>query len=700
MSCGARSLPRGRATACRCMSRGCARGWPRRAPTAAGWSVTRAATCWRCGRASATSTAGSRRSTGHGGRARTASSRVAREGVEEALGVWRGQPLGGVEREQPARRRARAAGGGAAGRGDRGDRARPRAGPPRRAAGPAGGAGHRASLQGAPGGAADAGAVSLRTTGRRAGGLPQPRAHGSWRSSASSPPSRCASCTRTSSSTPTRSAPSRRAGAARRRRRGAGCRCRPTARSVATATSSRSVSGCARARCGCSRSPAPAGSARRGSRWRPPARSRRTSPTARASSRSLPLHRAEDVPAAIVQALGIDRPLGRVSRRGRPNASWPPSTCCWSPTTSSTCWPPRRSSAGCSKSVRRSRSWPPAASRSRCRPRSATRWRRSRCPSPGRPTTRRRWRASTPSRCSASAREPTTPTSTLPTPTPPPSRRSAGASTGCRWRSSSRPPAADCCPPAEIAERLDTALGALGRRRAATRPRASRRCARRSTGATTCSSDDEQQCFARFAVFAGGATVEAAETVTAREPRHARPPGRQEPARAPPAGQRADPAGDARDDPRLRRASASPPTPTSEAVREHHYRYYLALAQRHGTERALWGAGAREHLARLDAEIDNLHAALGWAIAQADAERALAMAAALGCYWVMRNRYADAVDWIDQALSLPGADAHPALRVRALRTKARCLWADGARSRATRDRGRDRRRSPDGSAIP
>ena len=43
----------------------------------------------------------------------------------------------------------------------------------------------------------------------------------------------------------------------------------------------------------------------------------------------------------------------------------------------------------------------------------------------------------------------------------------------------------------------------------------------------------------------------------------------------------------------------------------------------------------------------------------------------------MRNRYADAVDWIDQALNLPGADAHPALRVRALCTKARCLWQLG-----------------------
>ena len=43
-----------------------------------------------------------------------------------------------------------------------------------------------------------------------------------------------------------------------------------------------------------------------------------------------------------------------------------------------------------------------------------------------------------------------------------------------------------------------------------------------------------------------------------------------------------------------------------DAVRERHYRHYLALAERHGDERALWGADRNEHLARLDAEIDNL----------------------------------------------------------------------------------------------
>ena len=53
----------------------------------------------------------------------------------------------------------------------------------------------------------------------------------------------------------------------------------------------------------------------------------------------------------------------------------------------------------------------------------------------------------------------------------------------------------------------------LDRRAARPARRASRRCARRSTGATTCSTSDEQRLFAALAVFAGGCTLEAAEAV-------------------------------------------------------------------------------------------------------------------------------------------------------------------------------------------
>src|SRR4051812_27844776 len=229
--------------------------------------------------------------------------------------------------------------------------------------------------------------------------------------------------------------------------------------------------------------------------------------------------------------------------------------------------------------------------------------------------------------------------------------------------------------PDEIAQRLDDALGAMG-------PGARDAPARQQTLRATIDwshellSDAEKRCFARFAVFAGGATVEAAETITASEldtldglvtkslltrRRDALVPtrlGMLETIRVY-AGERFASAADV------------------DAVRESHYRYYLALARRHGTDRALHGAGAREHLATLDAEIDTLHAALGWAVAHPSPDRALAMAAALGCYWVMRHRYAEAVDWVDKALNRPGADAYAAERVRALCTKSRCLWQIG-----------------------
>jgi predicted ATPase/class 3 adenylate cyclase len=229
--------------------------------------------------------------------------------------------------------------------------------------------------------------------------------------------------------------------------------------------------------------------------------------------------------------------------------------------------------------------------------------------------------------------------------------------------------------PDEIADRLEDALGGLG---SGARDAPARHQTLRATidWSHALLSDPERQCFARFAVFAGGATVKAAETVTQARldtldhlaaksllvrGQHARTPTRLamlETIRAY-AGERFASAADA------------------PAVREDHYRYYLALAERHGTDRALRGADARDHLARLDAEIDNLQAALEWAVAQPSAEQAVAMAAALGGYWVARDRYADAVDWIEQALSLPGADADPALQVRLLCVKGTALWRLG-----------------------
>ena len=227
----------------------------------------------------------------------------------------------------------------------------------------------------------------------------------------------------------------------------------------------------------------------------------------------------------------------------------------------------------------------------------------------------------------------------------------------------------------EIAERLEATLGALGD---APRDAPARQQTLRATidWSHNLLDEAEKECFARFAVFAGGATIEAAETVT-RAPldtldhlvaknllvrRHDQRTQTRlrmlETIRAF-AGERLALTSDRHDDSGAPLPSLPGAGPTAR------------------DRRALWSAGGEEHLARLDADIDNLHAALGWAIEQADAERALALAAAMGRYWVMRNRHADALEWLERTLGLRGADAHPAMLVRALLAKSECLWKSG-----------------------
>jgi predicted ATPase/class 3 adenylate cyclase len=231
--------------------------------------------------------------------------------------------------------------------------------------------------------------------------------------------------------------------------------------------------------------------------------------------------------------------------------------------------------------------------------------------------------------------------------------------------------------PTEIAERLNAALGALG---AGARDAPARQQTLRATidWSHELLSEAEKAYFAAFSVFAGGATIQAAETITGagldtlddlvaknllvrRQHTHPTRLGMLETIRAYATERFA--AADHKD-----------------AVHERHYEYFLALAQEHGTDRALMSAGRIEHLARLDAEIDNLYAALSWAVDRTSAEPALAMASALGRYWLMRSRWTDAGDWIDRALHRPGADADPAQRVRALLVKGWCLWPAGRRA--------------------
>jgi hypothetical protein len=71
---------------------------------------------------------------------------------------------------------------------------------------------------------------------------------------------------------------------------------------------------------------------------------------------------------------------------------------------------------------------------------------------------------------------------------------------------------------------------------------------------------------------------------------------------------------------------------------------------------------------RLDADIDDLRAALEWALHQDETECALRLAAVLSPYWY-GARFAEGMAWLDRALAA-AADADPLVRAKAI-TSAR-----------------------------
>jgi predicted ATPase len=184
----------------------------------------------------------------------------------------------------------------------------------------------------------------------------------------------------------------------------------------------------------------------------------------------------------------------------------------------------------------------------------------------------------------------------------------------------------------------------------------------------------EAEAFGRFAVFAGGATTEAAEAVTGGDldalqglvdkqlllRRHGSSP-----------------------DPRLlmletvreyagEQLNADP---DADQVRERHCRHYLALAER--AEPELFTHGEAVWLPRLDAEIDNFRAALDWSLRHGNPTQGLRLAGLLGKFWDNTNRGAEGLDWIEAAFEAAGHDAPLRDRARARRQQVYLLVDQG-----------------------
>jgi predicted ATPase/class 3 adenylate cyclase len=102
----------------------------------------------------------------------------------------------------------------------------------------------------------------------------------------------------------------------------------------------------------------------------------------------------------------------------------------------------------------------------------------------------------------------------------------------------------------------------------------------------------------------------------------------------------------------------------AEALRGRHLTSFLALAET--AEPHLTSATREPWLTRLDAEQDNLRAALGWAVETGDVISALRLAGALQWYWFFRGRLSEGRRWLERALALPGAEDRTVGRAKAL----------------------------------
>lgn len=100
-----------------------------------------------------------------------------------------------------------------------------------------------------------------------------------------------------------------------------------------------------------------------------------------------------------------------------------------------------------------------------------------------------------------------------------------------------------------------------------------------------------------------------------------------------------------------------------------HAGYYMTLAEKgaahlHGPQQTLW-------LEYLEAEVENLRAALTWATTHQEVEIALRLVIALGWFWSTRGHLFEGQDWLNRALALPESSTYPHLCAAALIAAAR-----------------------------
>src|SRR5215208_6135993 len=90
----------------------------------------------------------------------------------------------------------------------------------------------------------------------------------------------------------------------------------------------------------------------------------------------------------------------------------------------------------------------------------------------------------------------------------------------------------------------------------------------------------------------------------------------------------------------------------AQEIKRVHAEYFLTLAEEAYPE--LKGANQLQWLERLEAEHDNMRAALPWALERKDVELALRLGGALWWFWSVRGYHSEGRRWLEEALAIDG----------------------------------------------
>ena len=90
----------------------------------------------------------------------------------------------------------------------------------------------------------------------------------------------------------------------------------------------------------------------------------------------------------------------------------------------------------------------------------------------------------------------------------------------------------------------------------------------------------------------------------------------------------------------------------AEEIKRVHAQYFLTLAEEAHPE--LLGANQLQWLEKLEAEHDNMRAALNWALERNEAEVALRMGGALWWFWSVRGYYSEGRRWLEEGQAMNG----------------------------------------------